>query len=88
MDKRVVFAVAGSGKTTNIINRINKDSRCLIITYTDNNAKQLKFRIIAKFGEIPKGVRVYTYFTFLYSFCFRPICGYEANIKGINFTYP
>lgn len=88
MDKRVVFAVAGSGKTSSIIDRVNDDSRCLIITYTDNNTRQLKNRIIQKLGKIPEGVRVYSYFTFLYSFCYRPLCGYELKTKGINFNYP
>lgn len=88
MDKRVVFAVAGSGKTSSIIDKINDDSRCLIITYTDNNTRNLKRRIIRKVGKIPEGVRVYSYFTFLYSFCYRPLCGYEVKTKGINFNYP
>ena len=88
MDKRVVFAVAGSGKTSSIIDRVNDNSRCLIITYTDNNTRQLKNSIIRTLGKIPEGVRVYSYFTFLYSFCYRPLCGYELKTKGINFNYP
>jgi len=86
MDKRVVFAVAGSGKTSSIIDRVNNDSRCLIITYTDNNTRHLKNRIIQKIGHLPEGVRVYSYFTFLYSFCYRPLCGYENKTKGISFN--
>ncbi len=88
MDKRVVFAVAGSGKTSSIIDLLENDSRCLIVTYTDNNTRHLKNRVIEKFGEIPDGIRIYSYFTFLYSFCFRPICGYELKTKGINFNFP
>lgn len=88
MDKRVVFAVAGAGKTSTIINAIEEDSRALIVTYTDNNTAQIKKRILAKFGEIPKGVRIYSYFTFLYSFCFRPIYGFEIGVRGITFHEP
>jgi superfamily I DNA/RNA helicase len=88
MDKRVVFAVAGSGKTSSIIDLLANDSRCLLVTYTDNNTRHLKNRIIQKFGKIPEGIRIYSYFTFLYSFCFRPIYGYEIKTKGINFDYP
>ncbi|AKH21864.1 AAA family ATPase [Sedimenticola thiotaurini] len=88
MDKRVVFAVAGSGKTSSIIDRVEEDSRCLIVTYTDNNTKHLRNRIIQKLGKIPAGVRIYSYFTFLYSFCYRPLYGYEVKTKGINFNYP
>jgi len=88
MDKRVVFAVAGAGKTSLIINKVTMDSRCLIITYTDNNTAQLKSRILKKLGSIPNGVRIYSYFSFLYAFCYRPILGYDLKTKGINFDYP
>lgn len=37
MDKKVIFAVAGSGKTTYIINGLSADKRSLIITYTTAN---------------------------------------------------
>lgn len=88
MDKRVVFAVAGSGKTSSIIDSLEADSRCLIVTYTDNNTRHLKKRVIEKFEKVPDGIRIYSYFTFLYSFCFRPICGYELKTKGISFNFP
>lgn len=88
MDKRVVFAVAGSGKTSSIIDLLNNESCCLIVTYTDNNTRHLRNRVIKKLGNIPSGIRIYSYFTFLYSFCFRPICGYKLKTTGINFNYP
>ncbi|MBW4934194.1 AAA family ATPase [Marinobacter sp. F4206] len=88
MDKRVIFAVAGSGKTSRIIDWLEEDSRCLIVTYTDNNTRNIRNRVLRKFGRIPEGIKVYSYFTFLYSFCFRPLCGYELKSKGINFNYP
>ena len=55
---------------------------------SDLNTRSLRNRIIQKHGKVPDGVRVYSYFTFLYSFCFRPLCGYELKTKGINFNYP
>ncbi|HHF2858974.1 TPA: DNA helicase UvrD [Vibrio diabolicus] len=88
MDKRVIFAVAGSGKTSNIIDNLNEDSRTLIITYTENNFKNIKKRIAAKFGYIPNGIKIYTYFTFVFSFCFKPILGNQFKIKGINWDVP
>lgn len=88
MDKRVIFAVAGSGKTSHIIDSLNEGSRTLIITYTDNNFKSLKKRISDKFGYIPNGIKVYTYFTFIYSFCFKPLLGNEVKVKGINWDIP
>lgn len=88
MDKRVVFAVAGSGETSSIIDSLNINSKCLIVTYTDNNTRHLKNRVTKKLGIIPSGIRIYSYFTFLYSFCFKPICGCDITTKGINFNFP
>jgi DNA helicase II / ATP-dependent DNA helicase PcrA len=88
MDKRVVLAVAGSGKTKYIIDNIEEDTRALILTYTDNNLRNLKTRVLQKFGKIPEGLRIYSYYTFLYTFCFRPIIGHEIVAKGINWDTP
>jgi len=88
MVKRVVLAVAGSGKTKTIIDKLELDSRALIVTYTINNTSNLKRRIIEKFGFIPSGIRVYTYFSFLMKFCVRPIVGHKWRIKGTSFDNP
>ena len=85
MDKRVIFAVAGSGKTTHIIKELDESKRSLIITYTVNNYNNLKAKLIGKFGYIPQNIRIYTYFTFLYSFCYKPFCFLQYGTKGINF---
>jgi DNA helicase-2/ATP-dependent DNA helicase PcrA len=85
MDKRVIFAVAGSGKTTYILNQLTLDSRSLIITYTNNNIKNLKIGIIEKFGFFPDNITLLPYFTFLYSFCFKPFLSYNLKTKGINY---
>lgn len=88
MDKRVILAVAGSGKTSYIIDQIDGEARVLIITYTRNNIENLKDKIIKKIGYIPKGVYIYSYFTFLYSFCFRPLLGNSIETKGIYWDQP
>ena len=88
MDKRVVFAVAGSGKTSTIINGLEENTRALIVTYTDKNTTNLKERVLLKFGCIPSGIRIYTYYKFLYSFCFKPILGHKTPSKGITWDLP
>ena len=88
MDKRVIFSVAGSGKTSLIINSLEENTRALIITYTDKNTQNLKDRVLRKFGYIPTGIKIYTYYTFLYSFCFRPILGHKVSSKGISWKLP
>lgn len=88
MDKRVIFAVAGAGKTTRIISGLNLEKRFLIITYTDNNLANLRCKIITKFGFFPKNISLYSYFTFLHNFCFKPFLLIKTKTQGINFQQP
>lgn len=85
MDKRVIFAVAGSGKTTHIVNRLEEDTRALIVTYTNNNLENLNTKIKKKFGYMPEGITLLSYFSFVYTFCFRPYLLDEINSSGILF---
>ena len=85
MDKDVIFAVAGSGKTSLIIDQLDLKSRALVITYTITNLNNLKRRVIEKFGKIPSNVHIYSYFNFLYSFCYKPYLHYNYRAKGINY---
>lgn len=84
-EKRLIHAVAGSGKTRTIIETINPVERNLIITYTDNNQEVLKSRLIDKFGRIPENTNVFGVFEFLYSFCLVPYLGRRP--RGLNFNY-
>lgn len=86
MDKKVIFAVAGSGKTTYIIKQLNLDKRSLIITYTINNIRNLRDGILKKFEYFPDNITLMPYFTFLYSFCFKPFLSYKLRPKGINYN--
>ena len=43
-NKKLIHAVAGSGKTRFIVENIEPSERNLIITYTENNQKVLKQR--------------------------------------------
>lgn len=49
MDKLMVQAVAGAGKTTFLLNQLNLENNVALITYTKNNQEQLKENIIKKF---------------------------------------
>lgn len=84
MDKRVIFAVAGSGKTTYIVNNLSKEKRSLIVTYTDANYANLRLKIIEKFnGEWPDSVTLMTYFAFLFRFCYKPFLSDRVKAKGL-----
>ncbi len=88
MDKRVILAVAGSGKTSHIIDSLQYSDRSLVVTYTDNNYMNLRKRIAVKYGCIPERIRLYKYFSFLYSFCLRPFLSDELGVRGINWNEP
>ncbi len=84
--KRLILSVAGSGKTTHIINSLNADNRALILTYTDNNYENLRLKVAEKFGHIPDNILIMTYFEFLYSFCYRPFLHRIVGANGYNFS--
>lgn len=89
MDKQVIFAVAGSGKTTHILNKLDLEKKSLIITYTNENLKSLERGIEKKFkGIIPQNITLMTYFTFLYSFSFITFMGYKLKPRGIYYETP
>lgn len=84
MDKRVIFAVAGSGKTTYIVNSLSADKRSLIVTYTISNYENLEKRIARKFdGSWPEHVTLMTYFQFLYRFCYKPFLSDDIGARGL-----
>ena len=85
MDKKVIFAVAGSGKTTYIINELSLEKRSLIVTYTNNNLRNLRNGILRKFGFFPENIKLYSYFVFLYAFCYRPFLSLKHKTRGINY---
>lgn len=73
-ENRVVIACAGSGKTTRLVNEslASRDRRIAIVTYTNNNVRE----IMKRFGDlnsgVPNHVDVVTWFGFLLRECARP----------------
>lgn len=88
MDKSVIFAVAGSGKTSLLVEGLNEDQRFLVVTYTELNQDNLRRKIIQRFGYFPPNVTLYTYFRFLHGFCYRPFLRSKKNTKGVTFQLP
>jgi DNA helicase-2/ATP-dependent DNA helicase PcrA len=85
MDKRIILAVAGSGKTTYLVKNIPKDKRLLLLTYTDANTLNLRNNIIKEFGCFPENISLKTYFSFLYSFCIQPFLKDDYKLNGLIF---
>ena len=86
MDKRVIFAVAGSGKTTYVVDSLKTNKRSLILTYTNGNYANLTHKIVYKHeGEWPDNVLLMSYFQFLYRFCYKPFLSDRYRAKGLVF---
>lgn len=84
MDKKVIFAVAGSGKTTYIVNNLSLSKRSLIVTYTNGNLENMRKKISDKFGgKWPKNITLMSYFSFIYSFCYKPFLSDKYKTNGI-----
>lgn len=88
MDKRIVFAVAGSGKTRLIVDSLSLEKSALIVTYTIDNTLNLESRIRMKFGCLPPNIHLMTLFSFLHGFCFRPTLSYLMRTNSICFDAP
>ena len=89
MDKRLILAVAGAGKTTHIVNSLTPEKRSLIITYTKCNYDNLLCKIAKKFNERwPKNVTLMRYLPFLYQFCYKPFLADIIRAKGITYNDP
>ena len=88
MDRRLILAVAGSGKTTFLINKLDLVHRFLIITYTDNNRDHHRRCIIEKFGYEPENITLLTYFQFLIRVCYRPFLKDIVKARGITYKMP
>ena len=84
MDKKLILAVAGSGKTTHILNDLKPENRSVILTYTNQNLFSIEESLRRNNGGIvPAHVEVRTYFSFLYSFCLRPYLSYDLRDNGL-----
>lgn len=72
MDKKIMLAVAGAGKTYELCHSINKEQRNFLLAYTNENIKNIEKEVIDKFGEIPKETKILTFDSFLYRYFIRP----------------
>lgn len=96
MDKKLVMAVAGSGKTYFICNSIDSEKRNLILAFTHENIKNIRQELLGRFGAIPENTTVSTFHSFLFRNCIQPyhrmICGLYGeqpfSCEGVMFLTP
>lgn len=90
-ENRIIIACAGAGKTTRLVAEAlnNRDRRIAIVTYTNNNTREIGKRFAKKNSGVPKHVDVMTWFGFLLRECARPYqrSKYdEKRIESIRFV--
>ena len=83
-----MLAVAGAGKTTYLVRKLNESERFLIVTYTTNNVANLRRKIIQRFGYFPPNITLLSYYAFLYHICFLPFAKMDLKPKGIYWKQP
>lgn len=96
MDKKVILAVAGSGKTYHLCQTLDENQRNIIIAYTNENIKNILKELVKRFGQVPEKTMVMTFHSFIYKYMIRPfdtIIGeyYEQKkfiSKGITVLQP
>lgn len=76
MDKKIILAVAGAGKTYYICNNVDEKKRNLIIAYTNRNVNNIEKELINN-KKNNKYTKIFTFHKFLYNFFIRP---YEISI--------
>mgnify|MGYP002860807944 CR=1 FL=1 len=72
MDKRIILALAGAGKTYNLCHQLDGSKRNIILAYTNENIRNIRNEVIDKFGTIPEQTIILTFDSFLYRFFIRP----------------
>ena len=87
INKKLITAAAGSGKTTFLIQEAIKitDRNVLITTFTEANEQEIKKKFIEQNKFIPNNVTISTWFSFLLQHGVKPYqgCLTECNIKGM-----
>lgn len=85
-ENKVIIACAGSGKTTRLVTEALAccDRRIAIVTYTNNNMREISKRFGETNSGAPKHVDVMTWFGFLLRECARPYQRSKYDEKRIE----
>ena len=54
MDKRIILAVAGAGKTYTLCNCLNSNERNMVLAFTNRNIYNIQRELIKQYGTIPE----------------------------------
>ncbi len=84
MDKQIILAVAGAGKTYHICHSIDPTKKNLILAYTNENIHNIEKELCDAYKGVPKLTTVMTFDSFVYR---HLICPYEPSIAE-HFSCP
>lgn len=84
MDKRIILATAGSGKTFHLCHELNSTKRNIIIAYTHQNIRNILKELYENFGKVPDNTLVMTFHSFIYKFMIRPFDKMIGNYYGVE----
>ena len=87
MDKKVILAVAGSGKTYHICHSIDIAKRTLILAFTNENIHNIRNELFDAYGEVPNTVTVMTFDSFVYRYIILPFEPTIADHFKVPFFY-
>ena len=87
MDKKVILAVAGSGKTYHICHSIDITKRTLILAFTNENIHNIRNELFDAYGEVPNTITVMTFDSFVYRYIILPFEPTIADHFKIPFFY-
>ena len=96
MDKRIILAVAGAGKTYTLCNCLNSNERNMILAFTNRNIYNIQRELIKQYGTIPNYTKVMTFHSFIYQFGIQPFLpsifkffkNKPLKIEGISLKEP
>lgn len=84
MDKQIILAVAGAGKTYHICHSIDPTKKNLILAYTHENIHNIENELCDAYKSVPEMTTVMTFDSFVYR---HLICPYEPSIAE-HFSCP
>lgn len=89
-NNEAVIAAAGSGKTSYLVKQalMNASSRVLIITYTNENLREINMRLWEAAAGQPSHVETMTLYEFLLRECVKPYQTFKTDIgriRSVNF---
>lgn len=72
MDKKLILAVAGAGKTYTLASKLNTEEKNLILAFTNQNIFNIKEELKEQYGKVPTKTKVMTFHSFVYQFFILP----------------